>query len=254
MATSVLSTRWAHSWKHIPNLDFDIKNIKINFVLYGTLWDAKSCKRVEMVNSVLRSHKSSSLKLFRISFYVDESAHSQVAEWLRLVFPRGVEALDLDFKCRARVEMVLLEEILRESAMLRPSTLKTVGLRQMKVSGEGIELLLRSCPSLEELFIHSVELTSDIEVCGGKLKRLGIRFATPEKAVKVSAPNLTWLSVDRYIHKKLVLENVPQLVATNFALMSGIPYYACVLFSITSQLKYLCLTLQSPNVSFRTTT
>lgn len=264
VSTSVLSSRWAHSWKHIPILDFDTKNVKVNPVPIGPQWDPKRDKHVEMVNSVLRSHKSPSLKLFRISFYANESAHSQVTEWLRLVFLRGVEGLDLDFVSDARIghvhhieiRGVLLEEILSESAMLRSPTLKTVSLREMKVSGEGIKLLLRSCPSLEELFIQCVDLTSDIEVCGGattnlKLKRLGICFTLPEKVVKVSAPNLTWLSLDKRVQNKLVLEDVPQLVRTNFTFQSGIPYCSSFLYRITSQLKHLCLTLESPDVSLR---
>lgn len=59
-------------------------------------------------------------------------------------------------------------------------------------------------------------MTSDLEVVSDSLRHLDIRSRASRNTIKVSAPNLTWLTVDH--HSGMVsLENVPKLVNMNFS-------------------------------------
>ncbi|KAL6509822.1 hypothetical protein OROGR_022310 [Orobanche gracilis] len=159
VATSVLYSRWPNSWKHTTNLDFNPYKIKLGklatkegeremrMMQKRGLWDAERCEYIQLVNSVVSSHKAPSLKRFAISFYVDQSAKCIVAKWLQFAFSRGVEILVLDFMCTVPHDKVSLEESLRESGLCSsPQTLilfkslESLCLKHVKASGEAVKI------------------------------------------------------------------------------------------------------------------
>ncbi|KAL6549530.1 UDP-glycosyltransferase [Orobanche hederae] len=233
VSTSVLCSRWPNSWKYTTDLDFNSYRIKLGKLATKEgememcamhkrgIWDVERCEYIQLVNSVISSHKAPSLKRFSISFYVDQSAKCIVAKWLQFAFSRGVEILVLDFKCIAGHHKVSLEESLRESGLCSsPQTLilfkslKRLCLRDVKVSGEAVKIFLRNCPLLELLTIL-ISLLSRIEVC------------------------------------RLFLESVPKLVDVEFgSRKTSIDYaqdVASALFHLSSQLEFLKLTIPCPS-------
>ncbi|KAH6767931.1 hypothetical protein C2S52_000078 [Perilla frutescens var. hirtella] len=244
-ATSVLSSRWSELWKHVPNLNFYAETL-------DTL--TKECipKYIEWVNSVIQSHKALSLENFTISFYVDISAQCMVNKWLEFVFSRRVERLELDFLCRSRKNRVVLDSSICQALTQTPrffKSLKELCLRKIKLSGEAVELFLCNCPLLERLIIHAAELMSDVEVCGGAslvLKHLYIHQCSGGKTIKISAPNLIWLSSDD-ISGSLLLENVPKLVEADFTFtcrsQDTAQHFALAVNSCISQLEILTISL-----------
>ncbi|KAL6509824.1 hypothetical protein OROGR_022312 [Orobanche gracilis] len=273
VSTSVLRSRWPNSWKHTTDLDFNSYRIKLGrcatremqmemrMMQKRGLWDAERCEYIQLVNSVISSHKAPSLKRFAISFYVDQSAKCIVAKWLQFAFSKGVEILVLDFKCTAAHYKVSLEESLRESGLCSsPQTLilfkslKRLCLRHVKVSGEAVKIFLRNCPFLELLTIF-LSLLSRIEVCGATLmlKHLEVCASDACKSLRVSAPNLTRLKLTGEVGR-LFLESVPKLVDVEFgSRKASIDYaqdVASALFRLSSQLEFLKLRLPCPSKVF----
>ncbi|KAL6529157.1 hypothetical protein OROGR_014780 [Orobanche gracilis] len=264
VATSVLSSRWCNLWKRTPKLDFNANLLKINRgnpIPVRGRWHVESCKNyLELVSSVLQSHKAPSLKEFKISLYVSKSALFVVAKWLEFVFSREVVWLELDFLCEVAMHMVALDELFRDENIygcpqdvIAFKSLKRLCLKCVKVGGEVIRLFLRNCPLLEQLFIRKAVLTSEVEVCGTtlRLKHLDVCSCTGESSVKVSAPNLTWLRLDA-TSQKLSLENIPKLIRGDYTCTSPSPdyskHFASAVFSCISQLRILNLNLLYPKV------
>lgn len=120
-------------------------------------------------------------------------------------------------------------------------------------SGEDIELFVGNCPLLEQLYVRSVHLTSDVEVSGTSLvlKHFDISHNTGNASIKVSAPELTWLTVDDHLGP-LSLENNPKLVGMSFTYSSPstnlVQHFASAVSCCISQLNVLKLNLNRPAV------
>ncbi|XP_057788551.1 putative F-box/FBD/LRR-repeat protein At4g13965 [Salvia miltiorrhiza] len=220
VTTSVLSSRWSDLWKHTPNLNLDAKLLTNRYK-----------KPIEIINSVLQSHKAPSLNEFRISLYVNYLEQRAVAKWLEFVVSRQVERLELDLlgtELEVPIFKVSLLELLRERPqnLIGFKSLKSLCLKGFLVSGEVIDSFLRNCPLLKQLDIHSSTLTSDVVICGTALalEELDIYRCAGQYSIQVSAPNLTCLRVHS-TSKKLL---------------------ACAVFSCISRLKTLSLTIRRP--------
>ncbi|XP_057808135.1 F-box/LRR-repeat protein At3g26922-like [Salvia miltiorrhiza] len=263
VTTSVLSSRWSDLWKHTPNLNLNAKLLTNHYQepIQGHAWDAERCKYIEIVNSILQSHKAPSLKEFRISLYANKSAQCAVAKWLEFVLSRHVERLILDLVCddtrnSVSTYAVSLEELLRDRPqdLIGFKSLKSLRLKGFRVSGEAIDSFLCNCPLLEQLYIHGSFLTSDVVVCGTalrlKLFHIDNCYGSSENSIKVSAPNLTWLGVCATL--KLILENIPKLTRAYYTCPFPRPDYtkqfASSVFSCVSRLQNLNLNLCSTKV------
>lgn len=109
--TSVLSSQWSHLWKLASNLVFVSRSDADKMAeLYGL-----GREYHEWLDSVLKSHKSFSLKEFTISVVVKESAQCAVTKWHELVNSRRVVRLELNFRLPGGKDGGVLEEILGES-------------------------------------------------------------------------------------------------------------------------------------------
>ncbi|XP_047943232.1 F-box/LRR-repeat protein At3g26922-like [Salvia hispanica] len=252
VSTGLLSSRWLDLWKHTNHLDFfdtdDLYREKSD--TEHDLWDVGTCKHVKMVNSVLESHQAPFLEEFRLHFYVNKSAQSAVAKWLRFVWSRQVESLDLNFRCDKENDLVVLEDLLGEMKPMK--YLQNLSLMMMKLRGEDVSLFLKNCPLLRKLRIIQSYLTSDvhISVATPALEDLQIALCVFSESViiNISAPNLSIVCVDAR-PGQLRFKNVPRLADTSF-IIEGPSYtmhhFTSTLSCLTSQLHKL--TLCGPNV------
>ncbi|KAL7136911.1 hypothetical protein ABFS83_10G061600 [Erythranthe nasuta] len=206
--TSILSPRWKNLWKRTPSLDFDSQNA----------YRPNPKKLLNWVDSVIKSHKSPTLKDFRICFPLDRSSDDSITRWLEFAFSRQVEMLELNFErypfCYYWYEYYRFpKELFAPSNTLFDfSSLKGLGFKCVNMRGGAIELLLLNCPLLEQLILRWPGRISKIEVCGSSLvlKHLEIVNCTDLESLKISAPRLASLRVTTLAG--LLLENVPMLV------------------------------------------
>ncbi|KAG6419227.1 hypothetical protein SASPL_121443 [Salvia splendens] len=248
-ATSLLSHRWHHLWKHTSNLDFYDPDQGFSNRMP---WRAEKCHHVKMVNSVLESHRALFIKQFKISIYVNKSAHSTITKWLEFAQLRQVEILDLNFHCMnmSGKRAVVLEDLVRE---MRPMKyLKALSLAAMKVSGQDISYFLQNCPLLRELNITRSSFTSHVHL-SGDLEILRIRGCTFGKfVIEISAPRLYEVVANAYEVVSdakpgaLRFKNVPRLAIASLVmgnLRYNVPNFASTVSCFTSNLQKLILSL-----------
>ncbi|KAL8039165.1 hypothetical protein ABFX02_10G017100 [Erythranthe guttata] len=254
--TSVLSSRWINLWKHTPSLNFDALNALTNKIQESSDWrkllktERRNYRR--WVNSVLRSHKSTTLKEFIICFDLNNSYKSSIARWLDFAFARQVQTLELDLNtysnCLFSGEFLYDRRSVGapKSMVVGFKSLKSLTLRYIDMTGGDIECILQNCPLLEQLVVHGAQRMSNLVVCGSSLvlKHLEIVNCEDFISLKVSAPRLTSLTVKMF--EELLLEHVPMLTEVSLRCDScsiSIKRVFSQLSCCISQLKVLCLEL-----------
>ncbi|EYU25320.1 hypothetical protein ABFS82_10G119500 [Erythranthe guttata] len=252
---SILSSRWTNLWKHTLSLDFDAENSMCKLARERELEMEEGLKYVEWVNSVLQSHRAVTLREFRICFDLSEPSHIVLTKWLEYALARQVQRLEFDLSAansrrfgRTDLNYVFPQELLTESnhhtrTRFGFKHLKELSFRFVTVTREAIEFFLNNCPFLENLIVHKTKKISTLEVCGSSLALKHLELFGLD-SVKVSAPNLTSLSVK--VYKELILDNVPMLdeltVACGYCEFS---VERLLLSSCISQLESLTLMLSN---------
>ncbi|KAL7115645.1 hypothetical protein ACP275_04G195000 [Erythranthe tilingii] len=220
--TSVLSSRWINLWKHTPSLDFDDKSVLRKVYNQDEVLKIERRKYVKWVNSVLRSHKSTVLKEFRIHFPLNTSGRKKITRWLEFALSRQVQKLELDIQnyhdpCKEYLfpDGFLIPSSCRDNnpcMLVDFKSLRSLSLKSVGVSDGDINFFLDNCPLLEQLIVHESEKVLHLEICGSslKLKHLEIVLCSKLESLKVSVPGLTSLRVTSL--DGLLIENVPMLV------------------------------------------
>ncbi|CAH9133169.1 unnamed protein product [Cuscuta epithymum] len=258
--TSILSSRWKNLWKQTSCLNFDASSALDMIARDRKLRCEERRKYVRWVNSVLKSapHKGAiTLKHFRICFDVGKAFSGTITKWLMFAFKRRVESLELNLleygDYGSWKPYVFPEDIFFRNSSDIPyqttplfnfNSLKALCLKNVLISEEAIELFLRNCPSLEQLDLQDIDQLINLEVCGPSLllKSLYAQYCYDLVSIKISAPNLTSLSV--LTPKGLVLENVPMLVNLNISCNEAhIPLLVPALSCCFAQLEILTLRL-----------
>ncbi|KAL8048827.1 hypothetical protein ABFX02_07G092200 [Erythranthe guttata] len=211
--TSVLSFRWLHLWKYTPSLDFVESDVS-----RSELVSSAGPKYVNMVNRVVESHKSPTIKEFKIYFPLGASYTNSISQWLEFAFSRHVQRLELhlddpDFRSYGSCSCLPEQLLARSNMILNFNSLKELSLKNVQLSGGAIEFFIHNCTRLEKLIVDSPgENVSKLEVCGSSLvlKHLEIVSFVGLESLKISAPRLTSLRVTSL--RGVLLENVPMLV------------------------------------------
>ncbi|GER36910.1 F-box/RNI-like superfamily protein, partial [Striga asiatica] len=158
--TSVLSSRWRNLWSYILHLNFDDRSSMEKIIEDPNFRSVEREKYVKWVDSVLQSHRGSTVKELRICFSLVKSATKSVTKWLEFAFERHTEKLELnlsDGDCSHVPDerYVFPQELCRSDGPYKSSRLfncksiKMLSLGCINISGETIEFLLRGCPLLE---------------------------------------------------------------------------------------------------------
>ncbi|CAA0807408.1 Unknown protein [Striga hermonthica] len=225
--TSVLSSRWRNLWSYTLHLNFD-DHSSMEKIMEDPEFGNVSVERekyVKWVDSVLQSHRGSTVKELRICFSLVKSATKSITKWLEFAFERHTEKLELNLSdgdgVHPQHEMYVFPELCssdspyKSSGVFNFKPIKMLFLGCVQVSGETIEFLLRGCPLLEQLIVRASNTLTRLEVCGPSLvlKHLEIWRCTFLKSLRISAPKLTSLIL--YKIEGLLLEDVPMLTSVH---------------------------------------
>ncbi|CAA0807416.1 Unknown protein [Striga hermonthica] len=154
-------------------------------------------KYVKWVDSVLQSHRGSTVKELRICFSLVESARKSITKWLEFAFERHIEKLELnlsdgDFIHDPDETYVFPQELCnsdgpyKSSRLFNCKSIKMLSLGGIEVSGETIEFFLRGCPLLEQLIVRDSNYLTGLEVCGPSLELLSmLKFPMMPKLKKL---------------------------------------------------------------------
>ncbi|CAA0807391.1 F-box protein [Striga hermonthica] len=224
--TSVLSSRWRNLWSCTSHLNFQDCNSMEN-IIRASEFHSVSVERekyVKWVDSVLQSHRGSTVKELRICFSLVKSARKSITKWLELAFERHIEKLELnlsdgDYFHVPDQTYVFPQELCssdgpyKSSRLFNCKSIKMLSLCGMQVAGETIEFFLRGCPLLEQLIVRDSYYLTGLEVCGPSLvlKHLEIWGCLHLKSLRISAPKLTSLVLFKI--EGLLLEDVPMLTS-----------------------------------------
>ncbi|GER43278.1 SAUR-like auxin-responsive protein family, partial [Striga asiatica] len=160
--TSVLSSRWRNLWSYTSHLNFDDSS-SMEKIMRASEFHIVSVERekyVKWVDSVLQSHRGSTVKELRICFSLLKSAGKSITKWLEFAFERHTEKLELNLSDGDLIhatdetyvfppELCSSDGPCKSSRLFNCKSIKMLSLGCIQVSGETIEFFLRGCPLLE---------------------------------------------------------------------------------------------------------
>ncbi|KAJ4851237.1 hypothetical protein Tsubulata_046662 [Turnera subulata] len=191
--TSVLSTRWMSLWtSYSGRLDFDGLSRLSKLALIQLPSSALPTERdgfVMWVNQELRSYRAPFVDELRVCFNLTIEARSAIDTWVDFAIEKRVKNLDLNLAGNPQCRAVFYPF---PSKLLAYSSLRELHLTWVDVSGENLEAVLSSNPSLEVLSVTKSFSLTRLKVSGSslKLKFLQISLCFNLKAFEISAPNI----------------------------------------------------------------
>ncbi|CAA0807403.1 Unknown protein [Striga hermonthica] len=259
--TSVLSSRWRNLWSYTSHLNFDDYTSMEKIIEDPEFRSVEREKYVKWVDSVLQSHRGSTVKELRICFSLVKSAGKSITKWLEFAFERHIEKLELNLSDgeyvhhphevysfpRELCSNISSDHPYKSSRFFDCKSLKMLSLDCVNISGETIEFLLRGCPLLEQLIVRASNTLTRLEVCGPSLvlKHLEIWMCRYLKSLRISAPNLTSLRL--YKIQGVLLQDVPMLTSVNVTSVDPTSFYVerliPTLLCCLSQLEILTLNI-----------
>ncbi|CAN6586494.1 unnamed protein product [Malus baccata var. baccata] len=241
-ATSVLSRRWQHVWRHVlastTTLDFDAEKTLCSLAdLREGARELEIRKYVDWVNSVMEQHQGPTVEQFRVCFDLDPRFSSSIDKWIQFAMKKGVQMLELDllsygvfprkfFPCYTFPHELL--GIQKDSTVKHlcsdipsPNPCACIGLKSLTVlnfksvdvDGDVLEYFLSNCPVLERLLVDDSPNLRNLSVVGPSisLKYLVIQQCSSFKSIEICDANLvSFTHVGCEIN--MLLRNVPLLV------------------------------------------
>ncbi|GMY15086.1 F-box/FBD/LRR-repeat protein At4g26340-like [Fagus crenata] len=163
------------------------------------------------VNNVLILNWAPIVDEIRIRFEVD--SQDDVNRWIRIALEKKVKRLELDltnYKADLDIHCNFPTHLLHSSSF---SSLTTLRLAYVNVTGDFLEYLISHCPFLEVLCISNSSSLMGLNVCGPslKLKYLEIHKCLNINILEISAEKLVSFT---YVGEKIDIyfKKVPRLV------------------------------------------
>ncbi|CAL2272511.1 unnamed protein product [Prunus armeniaca] len=241
-ATSVLSRRWQHLWRHVlastRTLDFDAEKTLCRLSnLRAGARDLLICRYVDWVNNVVEHHRGPMVETFRICFDLDPKFSSSLDKWIQFAMEKGVQMLELDllsygvfprkfFPCYIFPHELLgikKESTLKHLCSDIPSlhrcacigfkSLTVLNFKSVDVEEEVLEYFLSNCPVLERLLVDDSPNLRNLRVVGPSvsLKYLVIEQCSSFISIEICDTNLVSFT---YVgcEINMLLRNLPHLV------------------------------------------
>ncbi|KAJ4715181.1 Fbd-associated f-box protein [Melia azedarach] len=227
--SSILSSRWRYLWSSFTGcLIFDnrIATVRYPFKYYDVESDSfevKLFKFVSWVNQVLSSLQSQS-SIEQLSICCDISSQADVDNWIKFAVDKRVKKLELDFTGEGRCTFPS-HDIVPYSNF---STLTSLSLTLVDITGEVLENLLFHCPLLQVLSVQRSLCVKKLKVSGGpsrdlKLKYLKLDFWVSQYIEIDNAPNLIYFEYGGKRKIPVSFRNVPNLSEIPGAVCYNIP-------------------------------
>ena len=198
--TSVLSHTWKHLWPFFSGtLNFDDPSTRMDIVFGRKKSEFEMNKFVERVNSILKSHRASTLEGFRVKFELNNCYKHHIDKWIDFAISKRVKSLELDLS-KCTFENVYEFPLERVKVSVGIKSLTSLTLVRVHVTSELLENFLSSCPLLELLHVSSVRGLFNLKISGASLKLKFLHMHCPDcKIVEIVAPNLEYLGFDGII-------------------------------------------------------
>uniref|UniRef100_A0A7N2RCA6 F-box domain-containing protein n=1 Tax=Quercus lobata TaxID=97700 RepID=A0A7N2RCA6_QUELO len=198
--TSVLSHTWKHLWPFFSGtLNFDDPSTRMDIAFRRKKSEFEMNRFVERVNSILKSHRASTLEGFRVKFELNNCYKHHIDKWIDFAISKRVKSLELDLS-KCTFENVYEFPLERVKVSVGIKSLTSLTLERVHVTSELLENFLSSCPLLELLHVSSVRVLFNLKISGASLKLKFLQIHCPHcKIVEIVAPNLEYLGFDGII-------------------------------------------------------
>ncbi|KAM7492147.1 hypothetical protein LguiA_035068 [Lonicera macranthoides] len=206
IATSILSRRWRYLWTFITRkLSFDTRKRLCDKAFYQESFRRDvfkyRAKFVGWVNHVLKHHQcTTEVDQFRVCFSLGASYSANLDNWVKFAVEKRVRKLELNltnFDGLSQRYPYVFTSVERLKLLPRNFTsLISLSLMSVDVTGEVVQYFLAECPFLEYLCVVHSTTISNLKIAGEslKLKCLDLYRCRPMENLEISAPNLVSFS------------------------------------------------------------
>ncbi|XP_062196209.1 uncharacterized protein LOC133899246 [Phragmites australis] len=210
------------------------------------------------IDSILRNHSGSGLKILELDLDDDDSTFPHVNSWLQAAVTPGIEELTLTLHKKYNFPCSLLSDGVRNSirylqlnsCTFRPTaglgplrTLTSLCLHYVRITGDELECLLSNSLALRQLFLYDCKeiIFLKIPCVLQQLSCLTVTDCWRLQVIEIKAPNLSSIDLNSGEKIKLSLGEALQMKALYMQIANAVCYARAELPSIMPNLETLQL-------------